>query len=1569
MFQRKATAAAAGAAAGAAAAAAVNAAAGGTPLPTDALSASAAALSLLDAPSLDAGSGASPAQTPPPPLPPAPFSAPFAAQPVAHPGAHGIALSTTAPRGEFDRPAGVLGAAPPLWEWGWVAADATLASTLASTAAAVNAAGAAAAAAASPGAPGGAAAAAAAAVAAAAAAAAAADRWPNERGLNVLAIRLADLKVVYDTTFDTYGFKRRAGADCAALAAAAAPDGELGLEGPLRWRWRDHLIAVTSAGTGWEATPDAEVSGAAAALMRALGAPASLVDAVARASVISPLNKNGGRALAVLGLCGRAPPGEAPSGAAAATPSLPEEVTAQHPDAVAAAAAAAGGAAWPGTSAYASVSGTLKDPAVVRLALACDGAGWFPTFSQVAGGRWAPAWSAWGGEPWGLAPGAPASELRRVERYLLLLEEVAPLLGGPSRASLTPLLACLAAFAATHMAQRQWPVLRLSAGGAAAAASAAAPGAAAAAAEAASAAGAAADAAADAATRSAAAAAESALLTRRGDDLVRAFEKLLERLLAEPRGKAAIAAAVEGGDGPLEAAAEAAEAGVFEYLCARVNALVAAAAGAPPPPMPPPRGGGATNAERHIAAGGVLRVRTERPAETAGAASSQSSPPPAPAPAPDASVRAAAAASEGRRVVRLLCRCLNAGHGALLAEGVRRGALAPLLSAFSAWWPHAPYTPGDPAAWAAPQAGDIEDTLYRLAALDIGTIALRVAPASLDEHTATDASSSAPAATAAERAAAAALPPVRVSAILTGLTLTGPRGGLLLPRDAGVRFRGHAHVIEYVPPKKGAPLSLLPPVVTLPPALREAAGGEGGGSEAETEGSGGVMPGVAVGATKGREGSAAPPRRGAAAAATPAAGAASASSSSSPPGAAAAAAAAASPAASARPLQGAVVFIRARPGDAAAHASLVTHAPRLVHLAAAGGAVAVAFVWPRVRAAAAVRPLLPNPNCDAPTGVPSFVVPSDAALEAALDAAARYRAAWRVDGAPGGHAPWGAAAQIGAAIGAKLAALAAGEPLPAPPAAAASAAAAAASPPSPRGEEGAAAAAAATSAAALRGFSSPPPAWLRSADLSSGAGSAGSSPGRAKSRGWQSAANPRLGEEAEESGNANSHGAPGSPLALPPRNCASEASPARGELPLPAPLRAGVLAAWAAASGAAAAATGAADDSASEATPPSASQRRRAARSALLPPTPDAEFDTPGGLSLLQSGFPSSAYWADALGAAALGAGSGALGMGMGTLDFSVSEAARVECWDATEGVEAAGLAAGALASALAQALADALALAEGGDVAAAASAAAAAAAAVFGADAPWPLALSPQQAAALSAGGTPGGGTPRSGGGTPVHALAGVRSRAAGLISAAPSDPSDPVREAAARFLATLAPGGGAAAAAAAAAAASSANAASSLPSIANAAPSSPGRGGAESTPDDPVRAAAARILCALGSPSPAPAPPPPPGRPPRPVRILALDGGGVRGLVELAVLRRIAAAAAAASAAAQGPAEAGAAPPAPLHLCDLFDIIVGTSTGGVIAAGAALGMPLDELESVYRETASVIFKPESYSSLLRSK
>ncbi len=64
-----------------------------------------------------------------------------------------------------------------------------------------------------------------------------------------------------------------------------------------------------------------------------------------------------------------------------------------------------------------------------------------------------------------------------------------------------------------------------------------------------------------------------------------------------------------------------------------------------------------------------------------------------------------------------------------------------------------------------------------------------------------------------------------------------------------------------------------------------------------------------------------------------------------------------------------------------------------------------------------------------------------------------------------------------------------------------------------------------------------------------------------------------------------------------------------------------------------------------------------------------------------------------------------------------------------------------------------------------------------------------------------------------------------------------------------------------------------------------------------------------------------------PGPKRILALDGGGVRGIISLAYLERIEAILAARAGRTVGIAEA-------------FDLIGGTSTGAMIAAGLALGL-----------------------------
>jgi patatin-like phospholipase/acyl hydrolase len=73
-----------------------------------------------------------------------------------------------------------------------------------------------------------------------------------------------------------------------------------------------------------------------------------------------------------------------------------------------------------------------------------------------------------------------------------------------------------------------------------------------------------------------------------------------------------------------------------------------------------------------------------------------------------------------------------------------------------------------------------------------------------------------------------------------------------------------------------------------------------------------------------------------------------------------------------------------------------------------------------------------------------------------------------------------------------------------------------------------------------------------------------------------------------------------------------------------------------------------------------------------------------------------------------------------------------------------------------------------------------------------------------------------------------------------------------------------------------------------------------------------------------------------PGPKRILALDGGGVRGIVALAFLERIE---------RMLEQEAGHF----VRLCDYFDLIGGTSTGAIIASGLALGFRVEQIREFY--------------------
>ncbi len=84
-----------------------------------------------------------------------------------------------------------------------------------------------------------------------------------------------------------------------------------------------------------------------------------------------------------------------------------------------------------------------------------------------------------------------------------------------------------------------------------------------------------------------------------------------------------------------------------------------------------------------------------------------------------------------------------------------------------------------------------------------------------------------------------------------------------------------------------------------------------------------------------------------------------------------------------------------------------------------------------------------------------------------------------------------------------------------------------------------------------------------------------------------------------------------------------------------------------------------------------------------------------------------------------------------------------------------------------------------------------------------------------------------------------------------------------------------------------------------------------------------------------------------PGPKRILALDGGGIRGALTLGYLKRIE---------IMLRERAGSDPQ--FRLCDYFDLIGGTSTGSIIATGLALGFSVEELQQLYINLSNEVFK-----------
>ena len=91
-------------------------------------------------------------------------------------------------------------------------------------------------------------------------------------------------------------------------------------------------------------------------------------------------------------------------------------------------------------------------------------------------------------------------------------------------------------------------------------------------------------------------------------------------------------------------------------------------------------------------------------------------------------------------------------------------------------------------------------------------------------------------------------------------------------------------------------------------------------------------------------------------------------------------------------------------------------------------------------------------------------------------------------------------------------------------------------------------------------------------------------------------------------------------------------------------------------------------------------------------------------------------------------------------------------------------------------------------------------------------------------------------------------------------------------------------------------------------------------------------------------------------PKRILALDGGGLRGIVTLAYLARI-----------EDLLRARFGGAASFRLGHYFDLIAGTSTGAIIAAALARGLSVAEITKHYLNMGRDVFKSASWKDLKR--
>ena len=94
-----------------------------------------------------------------------------------------------------------------------------------------------------------------------------------------------------------------------------------------------------------------------------------------------------------------------------------------------------------------------------------------------------------------------------------------------------------------------------------------------------------------------------------------------------------------------------------------------------------------------------------------------------------------------------------------------------------------------------------------------------------------------------------------------------------------------------------------------------------------------------------------------------------------------------------------------------------------------------------------------------------------------------------------------------------------------------------------------------------------------------------------------------------------------------------------------------------------------------------------------------------------------------------------------------------------------------------------------------------------------------------------------------------------------------------------------------------------------------------------------------------------------PGPKKLLALDGGGIRGMVTVEVLAKI-------ESLLRERLQSDT-----LVLSDYFDYVAGTSTGAIIATCIAAGMPVSKIRDFYRESGKEMFDRASILKRLRYK